>query len=123
MQTFRKSNSRKNGKAPRFEVVYHLTSLSRGHRLRLKVAVDLDDAVVPSLVALWKSANWMEREVWDMYGIRFEGHPDLRRILLYEEFVVGHQSFAAVFMCVHVSGDGLVVDPVFVSRRAGIDGR
>ncbi len=82
------SNAR-NGKAPRFEVVYHLTSLSRGHRLRLKVGVELEDPVVPSVVPLWKSANWMEREVWDLYGLKFEGHPDLRRILMYEEFV-GH---------------------------------
>ncbi|MEW5853465.1 MAG: NADH-quinone oxidoreductase subunit C [Myxococcota bacterium] len=80
---------RTDGKAPRFEVVYHLTSLKHGWRLRLKVPVDLEDLTVPSVVSLWKSANWMEREVWDMYGIRFDGHPDLRRILLYEEFV-GH---------------------------------
>lgn len=79
----------KNGQKPRFEVVYHLNSLSKGMRLRLKVGVDLDDPVVPTLVPLWKSANWMEREVWDLYGLKFEGHPDLRRILMYEEFV-GH---------------------------------
>jgi NADH-quinone oxidoreductase subunit C len=77
------------GAKPRFEVVYHLLSLSRGTRLRLKVPVEQDDLTVPSVIHLWKSANWMEREVWDMYGIRFEGHPDLRRILMYEEFV-GH---------------------------------
>ena len=71
---------------PRFEVVYHLYSLPHNHRLRLKVRVDEDDPNVPSAVALWPIANWLEREVWDMYGIRFEGHPDLRRLLLYEEF-------------------------------------
>ena len=71
---------------PRFEVVYHLRSLSKGHRLRLKVGVDEDSLSVGSVIEIWKSANWMEREVWDMYGIRFEGHPDLRRILLYPEF-------------------------------------
>ena len=75
--------------AARFEVVYHFGSLSKGHRVRVKVPVDGDDASVATLSGLWKCANWMEREVWDMYGIRFEGHPDLRRILLYEEFV-GH---------------------------------
>lgn len=80
---------RTDGKKPRFEVVYHLFSLSKGWRLRLKVPVDLEDAVVPSISGLWNSANWMEREAWDLYGIRFEGHPDLRRILMYEEFV-GH---------------------------------
>jgi NADH-quinone oxidoreductase subunit C len=74
---------------PRFEVVYHLYSVPHNRRLRLKVRVDEDDAVVPSAVTLWPVANWFEREVWDMFGIRFDGHPDLRRLLLYEEFV-GH---------------------------------
>jgi NADH-quinone oxidoreductase subunit C len=74
---------------PRFEVVYHLYSLAHNHRLRLKVRVDEDDASVPSAVGLWPIANWMEREVWDMFGVRFDGHPDLRRLLMYEEFV-GH---------------------------------
>jgi NADH-quinone oxidoreductase subunit C len=74
---------------PRFEVVYHLYSLSHNHRLRVKVRVEEDDAVVPTAVELWLIANWFEREVWDMFGIRFGGHPDLRRLLMYEEFV-GH---------------------------------
>ena len=74
---------------PRFEVVYHLYSLGHNHRLRLKVRVDEDDAVVPTAVPLWPIANWLEREVWDMFGVRFEGHPDPRRLLMYEEFV-GH---------------------------------
>jgi NADH-quinone oxidoreductase subunit C len=74
---------------PRFEVVYHLYSLRLNHRLRVKVRLEEDDAVVPTAVPLWPIANWLEREVWDMFGIRFDGHPDLRRLLLYEEFV-GH---------------------------------
>jgi NADH-quinone oxidoreductase subunit C len=74
---------------PRFEVVYHLCSLRHNHRLRLKTRVEEDDAVVPSAVDLWPIADWLEREVWDMFGIRFQGHPDHRRLLLYEEFV-GH---------------------------------
>ena len=74
---------------PRFEVVYQLYSLTHNHRLRLKVRIDEDDAVVPSAVTLWPIADWLEREVWDMFGVRFAGHPDLRRLLLYEEFV-GH---------------------------------
>jgi NADH-quinone oxidoreductase subunit C len=74
---------------PRFDVVYHLYSLPHNHRLRLKVRVDEDDAVVPTAVELWPIANWLEREVWDMFGIRFAGHPDPRRLLMYEEFV-GH---------------------------------
>jgi NADH-quinone oxidoreductase subunit C len=73
-------------RVPRFEVVYHLYSVAKNHRLRVKVLVDDPTPSVPSLVEIWPSANWMEREVWDLYGIRFEGHPDLRRILLYEEF-------------------------------------
>ena len=67
---------------PRFEVVYHLCSVAHNHRLRLKVAVEEDDPVVPTASGLWPIANWLEREVWDMFGIRFDGHPDLRRILL-----------------------------------------
>jgi NADH-quinone oxidoreductase subunit C len=70
----------------RFEVVYHLYSVPENHRLRVKVPVEEDDPVVASAVPLWAIADWYEREVWDMYGIRFEGHPDLRRLLLYEEF-------------------------------------
>jgi NADH-quinone oxidoreductase subunit C len=74
---------------PRFEVVYQLYSVGHNHRLRLKVRVDEDDAVVPTVVPLWPIANWLEREVWDMFGVRFEGHPDPRRLLMYEQFV-GH---------------------------------
>ena len=55
-------------------------------RLTVRAFVDDPDPVVPSAVPLWEGANWMEREVWDMFGIRFDGHPDLRRILLPEEF-------------------------------------
>ena len=74
---------------PRFEVVYHLYSLRHRQRLRLKVPADGDQPEVPSLTALWRGADWYEREVWDLFGIRFTGHPDLRRIMLYPEFV-GH---------------------------------
>jgi NADH-quinone oxidoreductase subunit C len=77
------------GRRPRFEVVYQLYSVSRNHRLRVKVPVAEEDAVVPSATGLWKSAAWAEREAWDMFGVRFAGHPDLRRILMYPEFV-GH---------------------------------
>ena len=84
---FLKFPGREDG--PRFEVVYHLYSVARNHRVRLKVTVDEDDPVVPTAVPVWPIANWLEREVWDMFGIRFEGHPDPRRLLMYEEFV-GH---------------------------------
>jgi len=72
---------------PRFEVVYQLRSSTRRHRLRLKCAVPENDARVPSLSLLWPAFNWQERETFDMYGIQFDGHPDLRRIFLYDEFV------------------------------------
>ncbi len=71
---------------PRFEVVYQIASLKDRQRLRLRVAVPENDATVDSLTPLWRGANFLEREVWDLYGIRFTDHPDLRRILLYDEF-------------------------------------
>lgn len=77
------------GKAPRFEVVSHFYSLTHNHRLRVKIRVPEDEPWVQSLSDVWKSANWLERECWDMFGIRFVGHPDPRRILMYEEFI-GH---------------------------------
>jgi NADH-quinone oxidoreductase subunit C len=74
------------GEEPRFEVVYHLYSVTRNHRVRVKARVDEASPEIDTVSELWASANWMEREVWDLYGVRFRGHPDLRRILLYEEF-------------------------------------
>jgi NADH-quinone oxidoreductase subunit C len=71
---------------PRFEVVYHLLSTRRLLRLRVKAAVAEVPCQIESIVDVWPAANWMEREVFDLYGIRFRNHPDLRRILLYEEF-------------------------------------
>jgi len=73
-------------KEPRFEVVYQITSLKKRRRLRVRVPVPESDPVVESLTPLWRGANFLEREVWDLFGIRFSGHPDLRRILLYDEF-------------------------------------
>jgi len=74
------------GETPRFEVVYHLFSFSKNRRVRIKVKVSEEDPEIPTITPLWRGANWFEREVFDMYGIRFTGHPDLRRILMYEEF-------------------------------------
>jgi NADH-quinone oxidoreductase subunit C len=71
---------------PRFELVYQLVSLPRKARLRVRVPVSENDASVDSLTPLWPGANFLEREVWDLFGIGFNDHPDLRRILLYEEF-------------------------------------
>ena len=70
----------------RFTVVYHFYSMSHKHRLRLVVPVEEAAAEVDSLTSVWPGANWLEREVWDMFGIRFHGHPDLKRILMYEGF-------------------------------------
>ncbi|GAB4371249.1 MAG: NADH-quinone oxidoreductase subunit C [Deltaproteobacteria bacterium] len=77
------------GERPRFEVVYHLFSMPKKHRVRIKARVPEEDPEIDSVVPVWPGMNWYEREVWDMYGIRFRNHPDLRRILMYEEFV-GH---------------------------------
>lgn len=71
---------------PRFEVNYHLTSLDRKERVRLKVRLPSSHPVVESVVAVWPTSNWHEREVFDMFGVRFEGHPDLRRILMPENW-------------------------------------
>lgn len=74
---------------PRIEVVLHLCSISRRHRLRLKTRVgnaELEGAEVDSVTSIWPGANWLEREAFDMFGVRFRGHPDLRRILMYPEF-------------------------------------
>ena len=73
----------------RFEMIYHVYSFFNHCRLRVKINVPERKAEVDSLCSLWSSANFMEREVWDMYGISFKGHPNLKRILMYEEFV-GH---------------------------------
>lgn len=72
--------------AARFEVVYHFFSLALRHRIRIKVPVSEPHPELDSLTSLWAAADWFEREVWDMYGIRFRGHPNLKRILMYEEF-------------------------------------
>lgn len=70
----------------RFELVIHFFSLPLKQRIRIKVPVEEAQAEVDSLTGLWPAANWFEREVWDMFGIRFRGHPKLKRILMYEEF-------------------------------------
>ncbi len=78
----------KMNRNPRFDVVYHLFSLLNKKRIRVKVAVAENESV-PSVSSLWKGANWYEREAYDMFGIRFSGHPNLRRILCHDQFV-GH---------------------------------
>ncbi len=71
---------------PRFEVNYHLFSTKRFHRLRLKVLVEQESPRVPTVTSVWRTANWHERETFDMFGVIFEGHPDLRRILLPDDW-------------------------------------
>ncbi len=75
-----------------FEVVYHLSSIPHKNQLSLKIKVNVDRnsdnlPIIPSITAVWKSANWHEREVFDLFGIRFENHPDLRRILLPDDWI------------------------------------
>ncbi len=67
-------------RSPRFDVVYNLLSLTHNHRIRVKASLNEDEAIA-SVTDIWKCANWWEREVWDMFGLMFDGHPDLRRIL------------------------------------------
>jgi NADH-quinone oxidoreductase subunit C len=74
------------GATDRFGMVYLLAATETNERITVRAFVNEPDLVVPSVVPLWAGANWMEREVWDMFGIRFEGHPDLRRILMPDEF-------------------------------------
>jgi len=71
---------------PRFEVVYHLLSLERRERLRVKTRVPGHEPVLPTAVPLFRGANWFERELWDLFGIRFEGHPDFTRILMPDDW-------------------------------------
>jgi NADH-quinone oxidoreductase subunit C len=71
---------------PRFELVYILVAIERAERLRIKVRLDGADPHVATLSGMWPAANWLEREVWDMFGIAFDGHPDPRRLLMPEDW-------------------------------------
>lgn len=71
---------------PRFEVVYQLYSMTHNHRLRVRVLVREEEATLPTVTDLWKSADWFERETSEMFGIIFEGHPNLKKLLLFEGF-------------------------------------
>ncbi|MEY3204060.1 MAG: hypothetical protein RLZZ21_391 [Planctomycetota bacterium] len=74
------------GAKHRYGLVYLLANTATNQRLTVRVFVDDPEPTVPSVVSLWEGANWLEREVWDLFGIRFEGHPDLRRLVMPEEF-------------------------------------
>jgi NADH-quinone oxidoreductase subunit C len=71
---------------PRFELNYHLLSLSRRDRVRLRVCLSGDSPVVETVVPVWPTANWHEREIFDLFGVRFEGHPNLKRMLLPDDW-------------------------------------
>lgn len=111
--------------APRYEVYYGLVNLDTGKRLRLKVLLDEDDAVVPSLTGLFKAADWNERECFDMLGIQFDGHPDLRRMYMPEDFEYYPQR--KEFPLLGIPGSlplpprtpegGLTMDPFAAARR------
>jgi NADH-quinone oxidoreductase subunit C len=73
-------------RTPRFEVVYHLRSLAFNYRIGLKVDVPDQTLALPSLTGVWRAADWLEREAYDLFGVRFPGHPDLRRIMLPEDW-------------------------------------
>ncbi len=70
----------------RFQMVYHLFSVSENQRLKIKTSLPEKNPAIDSLTSFWKNANWLEREVYDMFGIQFKGHPDLRRIFMWDEF-------------------------------------
>jgi NADH-quinone oxidoreductase subunit C len=74
------------GEDPRWTVVYHLRNLTKGAELRIKTDVGEEKSELPSVLGVWATSNWHEREVYDMMGIRFQGHPDLRRILMWEGY-------------------------------------
>jgi len=77
------------GEEPRFEVVYHLYSLAKKRRVRIKARVPEEDPVIDTVIPVWVGMDWYEREAYDMYGIVFRNHPNLKRILMYDQFV-GH---------------------------------
>jgi len=72
--------------SPRFWLVYHLYSITHNHRMRIKTTLDDAEPVADSVVSIWSSADWMERECYDMFGIKFRNHPDMRRILMPDDF-------------------------------------
>jgi NADH-quinone oxidoreductase subunit C len=74
------------GDDPRWTVVYHLRGLKHGHELRIETNVSEEKSELPSVLSVWRTANWHEREIYDMMGIHFSGHPDLRRILMWEGY-------------------------------------
>ncbi|WP_133127579.1 NADH-quinone oxidoreductase subunit C [Legionella nagasakiensis] len=110
---------------PRFAVVYHLLSTTHNHRLRVKVFLEENRLIIPSVHDIWKAANWFEREAYDLYGILFDGHPDLRRILTDYGFV-GHpfrKDFplsGQVEMRYDAQLQKVIYEPVDIEPRVGV---
>nr|AEQ75435.1 NADH quinone oxidoreductase C subunit [Leptospirillum ferriphilum] len=107
----------------RFEVVYILYSLSRRHRIMVKVRVTEDSPVVDSVVGIWKGAEFMEREVYDMMGIQFRGHPDLRRILMPDDYEEGYPLRKDFPLVGKGWRDSFSFVPRFQDARPEIDGK
>jgi NADH-quinone oxidoreductase subunit C len=107
---------------PRFAVVYHLLSITHNHRVRLKTFALGEPPMVPSVIDIWNSANWYEREAFDLYGVLFEGHPDLRRILTDYGFI-GHPFRKDFPLIGHVemrycaSKQRVIYEPVSIESR------
>ncbi|HFL8794910.1 MAG TPA: NADH-quinone oxidoreductase subunit C [Candidatus Azosocius sp. HAIN] len=106
----------------RFAVVYHLLSVEKNHRIRIKVYLKTDNLIIPSVINVWASSNWYEREVFDLFGIFFSGHPDLRRILtdygfkdypLRKDFLLEGN----VEICYDDKKCEIVYEPVSISER------
>jgi NADH-quinone oxidoreductase subunit C len=105
------------GEDPRFAVVYELYQFERGDWLRLKILVSEDDLNVPTVSDLWATADWHEREAYDMYGLRFTGHPDLRRILMWEGY-----PFFPLRKDFPLAGRASEMPDVAFSKRAPLEG-
>ena len=105
------------GQEPRYEVVYELQNFERADHLRVKYTVSEDDATAPTVTDLWATADWHEREVFDMMGIRFTGHPDLRRILMWEGY-----PFFPLRKDFPLAGKDSDTPDVAFSRAAPLDG-
>jgi len=110
---------------PRFAVVYHLLSTQKNQRLRVKAFVEESAPILPSVHTIWKGANWFEREAYDLYGILFEGHPDLRRILTDYGFI-GHPfrkdfpTSGHVEMRYDASAQKVIYEPVDIEPRVTV---
>lgn len=123
--TYRQESQRGAWTGPRFAVVYHLQSIKENRRLRLRTFIEQEELLVDSVVGIWQSANWFEREAFDLFGIIFDGHPDLRRILTDYGFI-GHPFRKDFPISGHVemrydeSKRRVVYEPVSIEPRVNV---